>query len=103
MDNQTKLNKLLDAIEDITSFPNGSITIHWKASVGHDIPGHLVNMCQQSMVNKAHQIHLNPELVMPINEVGYDSLQHELDEGIRIAYENAKNRLHHELDHGCSI
>ena len=102
MDNQTKLSRLLDAIEDITTYPDGSITIAWKASVGHYIPGHSVTFCQQSIVNKAHQIHLNPELILEKSH-NYSQLQEELDEGIRVAKEKAEKQLHYAHLHGCGI
>ena len=102
MTNHEKLERLLGSIDSVSSYPDGSITIHWKANVGHDIPGHLVNMCQQSLVNSAHQIHLNPDLVVPVLSVGYNNLQQKLDDGIALARKKFEE-LQNQHSHGCPL
>jgi len=86
MNNSEKLEKLLNAIDDIETFKDGSIIIRWTANVSHEVPGHLLNVVDGSVVLKGHQVHFNPELASAIKTINFNEIQEELD----IAIQNSK-------------
>jgi hypothetical protein len=86
MDDATKLNNLLKAIEEVELFPDGSVRIKWMANVSHEYPGHAINVADGSVILKGHQVHFNPELAQAITSIPFENVQNILDNGIEEAH-----------------
>lgn len=82
MENSKKLENLLNAIDEVQSFPDGSVRIKWKANVAHEIPGHNISYAEGSQVVKGYQVHLNPELEQSVRAISFNEIQQELDKAV---------------------
>lgn len=103
MDEHIKLKKFLNAIDDIEDFEDGSIIIRWKGNVSHEVPGHLLNITEGSVILKGHQVHLNPELTECLKGVKFNKLQQELDRGIEEARKNINSNVKNVLPCGSDV
>ena len=82
MNNNEKLKRLLNAIDNIEQFPDNSIIINWKSNVSHNVNGvHIIN-ATGSQILKGYQIHLNPDLSKEIKTIQFEHIQTELNEHI---------------------
>jgi hypothetical protein len=82
MDNATKLQNLLDAIDEVETFPDGSVRIKWCNNVYHEYPGHVLTVADGSVVLKGHQVHFNPELNASIKSIEFNDIQQSLDQAV---------------------
>lgn len=99
MDNAKKLENLLNAIDEIETFYDGSVRIKWKSNVAHEIPGHIINCAEGSVVMKGYQVHLNPELNQSVQSIPFEEVQTELNKAV----EKGKEDLKKILSVGCNL
>lgn len=99
MDNSKKLENLLNAIDEVESFHDGSVRIRWKSNVAHEIPGHSISYAEGSQVVKGYQVHLNPELEHSVKAISFNEIQQELDKAVAKGQEESEKAA----VTGCSI
>ena len=92
MDNITKLDNLLRAIDEVETFPDGSVRIKWASNVYHEYPGHVINVADGSVVMKGHHVHLNPELSESIKTIEFQNVQTKLDEAVKESNQEIPDR-----------
>lgn len=90
MDNNKKMQKFFDAIEDIEDFNDGSIIIKWKSNVSHQVPGHLINLADGLQIVKGKQVHFNPVLDNRLRDIGFEDLEEQIEEAVQQGKEYAK-------------
>lgn len=85
MNNEIKLQRLLDAIDEVEIFPDQSVRIKWASNVFHEYPGHCINVADGSVILQGHQVHFNPDLGQSFSQIEFKDIQNRLDQGIEHA------------------
>jgi len=97
MTNEEKLNSLLNAINEVETFNDGSVIIRWKSNVAHEINGVNIINASGSQIISGHQVHMNPVLPVALKTIKFQDIQKQLD----IAVYNTKRPKTTE-DCGCN-
>lgn len=78
MNNQEKLEKLLNAISSVEDFEDGSIIIQWKSNVAHEVNGLMLFNSSDSCVVSGQQVHINPAISIPVTQMKHSEVNKEL-------------------------